>query len=289
MPLKGIDKFRAKIPKLSGRKIVILPLYAFSMLIISLIIELYFDILPSLLALSVEWSFMISFLPILGVLLMGILGLFLTYQMWARRDRLKAKYKQLSYQKVFLSGFGGVAIILGIALHNFLSFLIWQNPYYSQVPYSVLTTPLTCYLPYGDSLFFYARIILSVIFAIIGLLMVYRALAVFGFDYMVVLYLYFPEESELQDNAIYSVLRHPTYAAAIIICLGGMIFQLNVYSIICFIMYLIGFYYHIHFIEEAELIQRFGDSYKDYRKKVPAFFVRPGKLGTFFRFLFKKA
>ena len=39
------------------------------------------------------------------------------------------------------------------------------------------------------------------------------------------------------------------------------------------------------FVEERELIMRFGDSYREYMKSVPAFFPKPDKLKTFFKFL----
>jgi len=45
--------------------------------------------------------------------------------------------------------------------------------------------------------------------------MLARAISVFGIDYMAVVYLYFPEESEVIENETYSVLRHPTYAGLI--------------------------------------------------------------------------
>jgi hypothetical protein len=38
-------------------------------------------------------------------------------------------------------------------------------------------------------------------------------------------------------------------------------------------------------VEEKELIKSFGTSYKDYMKRVPAFFVKPNKLKTLFHFL----
>ena len=115
--------------------------------------------------------------------------------------------------------------------------------------------------------------------------MIFRALETFGIDYMTVVYLYFPEESELQDHKIYSVLRHPTYSGVLLISLGGMIAQLTLYSISFFLILYMGMYIHIHFVEEKELIKRFGDSYKEYRKKTPAFFVHPKKGGIFLKFL----
>jgi protein-S-isoprenylcysteine O-methyltransferase Ste14 len=118
--------------------------------------------------------------------------------------------------------------------------------------------------------------------------MVIRALQIFGFDYMAVIYLYFPEESELQDHEIFSLLRHPTYSAAILMCLGGVIINQNIYTFIFWIIYYLGFYIHIHLVEEKELIQRFGDSYLNYRKEVPPFFVKPRNYYRFLKFVFTR-
>ena len=53
-------------------------------------------------------------------------------------------------------------------------------------------------------------------------------------------------------------------------------------------MYIIILYFgmdiHIHFVEE-ELIDRFGDSYREHRNKTPAFFVHPKNWGLFFKCL----
>ena len=113
-----------------------------------------------------------------------------------------------------------------------------------------------------------------------------RAIQVFGVDYMAVVYLYFPEESHIQENEIYSVLRHPAYASLLIIALGGTFHTFTILSIAAFLAFLLGFYVHIYLVEEKELIQRFGDSYKSYQKKVPAFFIRPKDINIFLRFLF---
>jgi protein-S-isoprenylcysteine O-methyltransferase Ste14 len=41
----------------------------------------------------------------------------------------------------------------------------------------------------------------------------------------------------------------------------------------------------LRFVEEKELIERFGGAYLDYRARVPAFWPRLRELPTFFRFL----
>jgi len=42
---------------------------------------------------------------------------------------------------------------------------------------------------------------------------------------------------------------------------------------------------HIHFVEEKELIDRFRDSYREYRKKTTTFFAHTKNWGLFFKYL----
>ncbi len=208
--------------------------------------------------------------------------------MWYNRDRLKAKYGQLSYQKIFLVGFGGVVIIFSIVVHSLIPFYLWNLDFWSSFPFSIFISAITSYLTPISLILGYMRVFLGVFFCVLGLFMFVRAIEVFGVDYMTVVYLYFPEESELQNHKIYSVLRHPTYSGIILLSLGSTIIYFTLYSIIYFLILYIGMYIHIHFVEEKELINRFGDSYKDYREKTPAFFVYPRNLIQFFKFILGK-
>ena len=285
MKIKGIDKFRSKIPAFSGKRFIIIPLVLFLVFSISLIIQFYFDILPTLIPSPGAFELLFPLFPVFGVALINAIGILLIYQVWYHRTRLKAKYGQLSYQKIFLSGFSGVVIISTLIIHNYLSIFIWQSAFWAQAPYSFYVIHLSSFFIGFQSIIQIISFLLSMIFLFFGCLLVYRAIHTFGFDYMAVVYLYFPEESELQDHEIYSVLRHPTYTAIILMSLGGVFFQLNLYSIIFFCIIFLFLYIHIHYVEEKELIQRFGDSFKEYRKNTPAFFVRPKKWGKLFKFL----
>ncbi|MFW9939311.1 MAG: methyltransferase family protein [Candidatus Thorarchaeota archaeon] len=288
MKLKGIDKFREKLPVFSGKKIIILPIYCFLVFTGSLIIQLYFDLIPSMIPFNSALGYFIIIFPVLGVILMGSVGLFLVYQMWDNRDRLKAKYGQLSYQRIFFIGFGGVVIIFSIVVNNLIPFYKLDLNFWSQFPFSIFTTPLTSYFTLISSFLREIRFFLGVFFCILGIITMVRAIETFGLDYMAVIYLYFPEESELEDHKIYSILRHPAYSGLILLSLGGMIIQLTLYSIIFFLILYFGMYIHIHFVEDKELINRFGDSYNEYRKTVPAFFVQLKNWGQFFKFILGK-
>jgi len=283
--LKGMDKFLAKIPAFSGFKIIYLVLYVILVVFINISILRFFSLAPIIFTYLGPISL---FFPVFGILIMESIGLILVYQLWAKRVRFKEKYGALSYQRVFLAGFTGVSIILSIGAFNIASFLIWQDPSWTTSSFQIFVIPLTSLISPFDLLFYLLRYVFGIFFILLGILMVIRAVQIFGFDYMAVVYLYFPEESEIQNHEIYSLLRHPTYSAGILISLGGVLINQNIYSIIFWVIYYVGFYIHVHFVEEKELIQRFGDSYLDYRKKVPPFFVKPKNCFHFLKFVFTR-
>jgi protein-S-isoprenylcysteine O-methyltransferase Ste14 len=289
LKINGIEKFREKVPIFAGKKIIILPIYSIIILLIGLVIQLWFDILAVIIPSNGIFGYIRPIYPILGVLIMLSFALLSVFQMWHRRDKLKAKYGPISYQKSAIIGFAGISIMFSLVIHNFISNIIWHLPLGDQSHIWILTTPITVPLPGFQELYFYIRLVLTVSFMLLGALIIFRAIKTFGFDYMAVIYLYFPEESELQNHEIYSVLRHPTYAGLILMNFAGLIFSLNLYSISFFLAYLVGFYIHIHFVEEKELIQRFGGSYRDYQKQTPAIIVKPKNLPKLLKFILGKS
>jgi protein-S-isoprenylcysteine O-methyltransferase Ste14 len=102
---------------------------------------------------------------------------------------------------------------------------------------------------------------------------------------MAVVYLYYPEESELQNHQIYSVLRHPTYFSVLLTALGTWLIRFSFYSLFAGLLVIIGFLIHITFIEEKELLERF-ESYHVYKNQVPAFLIHPNQILPFLRFIF---
>ena len=209
--------------------------------------------------------------------------------MWLWRDWLKNKYGQFSYLRIFPVGFTGIACVLSLSVNLFIHYWSFSSSFWISSPLRFLTIPLEGYFYALGTVVFWTKIAFSVFFSGLGIMMIIRSLQTFGFDYMTVIYLYFPEESKIENHKIYSVLRHPTYTGALIVGLGGMFSTLTLYSVIFFLVYLAGFYIHVHFVEEKELIVRFGSSYQEYMKKVPAFFVKPSKLRVFFGFLLGKS
>ncbi|MDD1776511.1 MAG: hypothetical protein LUP94_04050 [Candidatus Methanomethylicus sp.] len=285
MLIKGVDKFRKKLPALSGKKIIVLPIYAILMCSIAFAICIAFDALPAAPALLGVNQLLLSFFPLFGVLIVLAVGFCLIWQMWIWRDRLKAKYGPTSYQRVIPFGFGGVLWIFAAAVNPYVPFYSYAQSFWASAPLQFLAIPLENFMGIAGPAVLYARFALAASLTLMGIMMIVRALQVFGIDYMAVVYLYFPEESQIQENEIYSALRHPTYTGILTISLGGVFAGFTLLSFVTYLALLISFYAHIHYVEEKELIQRFGKPYRDYMNKVPAFLISPKKAGTLLEFL----
>jgi protein-S-isoprenylcysteine O-methyltransferase Ste14 len=289
MKIKGIDKFQEKVPILSGKKLFLLPLYAFPILLLCILVMIGFDSIPDIAKSSGVSSILLPFFPLIGEVIVCIVGLILVDQMWFWKDRLKAKYGQLSYQHICLVGFAGTSCLVSLSVNLFIHYWSFSSLFWMSSSLKFLTILPEEYFYFSGLIIFWIKIILSVFFLVFGITMMIRSLQTFGFDYMSVIYLYFPEESKMQNHRIYSVIRHPMYTGILLLGLGGMFSTLTLYSVIFFLVYFLAFYIHIRFVEEKELILRFGPSYQEYIKKVPAFFVTPNKIGAILGFLLGKS
>jgi protein-S-isoprenylcysteine O-methyltransferase Ste14 len=258
------------------------------MVAVAFVVYFTFDSLPAILMDSGINDVVLSFFPLLGAIIMESAGFLLVWQLWHWRDHLKAKYGPTSYQRIFLVGFAGILWVITVAVNQYIPYYAFAERFWASSPLQILALPLETFFGIASAVVFYVKDTLAVIFSLVGLLTCARSVETFGIDYMVVVYLYFPEEGQIQENEIYSVLRHPVYAGALLIALGGAFLTFTLFSFATFLILLTGFYLHVHFVEEKELIQRFGDSYREYRRKVPAFFVSPKNIRVFFLFLLKK-
>jgi protein-S-isoprenylcysteine O-methyltransferase Ste14 len=69
------------------------------------------------------------------------------------------------------------------------------------------------------------------------------------------------------DRGLYRYIRHPAYAGSILSFLGlGLVFSNWLSTLVIFLPILSAFLYRIR-VEEAALINTFGDSYKNYSKR----------------------
>jgi protein-S-isoprenylcysteine O-methyltransferase Ste14 len=79
---------------------------------------------------------------------------------------------------------------------------------------------------------------------------------------------------ELNTKGIYSVVRHPLYLGNALIWLGLVCFLENGWFIFIFIMIFWLYYERIMFAEERFLEREFGEKFKNWADKVPAFIPR---------------
>ncbi|MDH4215054.1 MAG: hypothetical protein OEV85_14150 [Candidatus Thorarchaeota archaeon] len=284
MQFKGLDKLREKLPNYQGKRIAIFPLVGIIASLVAYLFLIVLDILPRVFN-SVEVLVAVEpFIPFLGSLFVATIGFLLIGTLWSKRDSMKEKYGNLAYQRMIPRGVVGVFLIPPLVFHAFTSIrslLLVDpvNPLTRQWSY-----PLLQLLGVPSEVDIWLRAILSGLFIIFGALTVRSAVLTFGLDYMTVVYLYFPEESEVVDHEIYSILRHPAYFGGVLLTIASLVSRFTIYSIIISIMTYLVFRLQAR-REEKELVDRFGDSYKDYMKRVPALYVRLRDIPTYLRFL----
>jgi protein-S-isoprenylcysteine O-methyltransferase Ste14 len=284
MKLKGVEKLREKLPAYPGRKIFIIPLQALVIAILAYIFLIVLDILPRVFSDIVILVILEPMLPLLGTLFIATIALWLIGTVWSRRDYMKSEFGDLSYQMMIPRGLVGIALIIPIVFHASTSVRsLPPGPPVNELTI-LFSRSLLPFLGVTTNLDIGIRLVLSGIILVLGLLVARSSFLTFGIDYMTVVYLYFPEESDLQEQEIYSVTRHPTYMGAVLLGAAGMFFRFSLYSILIFVIFYILFRIQIR-REEIELIDRFGDGYREYREKVPALHVRPKDFKKFLKFL----
>ena len=79
------------------------------------------------------------------------------------------------------------------------------------------------------------------------------------------------ETPHVITNGVFSVVRHPIYLGSILFYVGEVIMTLSLASL-AFTVVIIIFYWYISRHEEKLLIEKYGDEYRDYMKKVPMLF-----------------
>jgi len=72
---------------------------------------------------------------------------------------------------------------------------------------------------------------------------------------------------------VFARIRHPMYFGSILTFLSFVILSLSVIALVVFVV-IILFYYYLCRYEEQLLIEKLGDEYKNYMKKVPMLFPK---------------
>ena len=251
MGMNGMEKLRKHVPDLNtprGKARIGLYLLGYFLLV-----SLYFVISDQIPTWSIDSQIVVIALGFL------VLRLFFT-----RKKAYQEKYKELAYRNAFAHyGIPGLAIIMAAVAHA-----------------GYMNGP---FVPRGWWTIVF--IALGWLLLIIGAALWIRGISAFGFDNLALLYVYFPEEGKIVNSNIYSVLRHPVYAGVLRVIIGLALLNGNANSIAFILFVPLGLTGWIRLVEEKELIERFGLSYLDYRKRAPAFWPRLRDYGKFFGFL----
>jgi len=75
------------------------------------------------------------------------------------------------------------------------------------------------------------------------------------------------------ENDVYGMLRHPMYFGAILVYLSFVVLSFSAVAMVIFVLIVI-FYYYLCRYEERILIEKLGDKYCNYMKKVPMLFPK---------------
>ena len=82
-------------------------------------------------------------------------------------------------------------------------------------------------------------------------------------------------EGRMVTDGVYARVRHPQYTGLFIILFGeGIVHWPTVVSVIAFPI-IVAAYTALARREERQVIEQFGDAYRDYMRRVPAFIPRP--------------
>jgi protein-S-isoprenylcysteine O-methyltransferase Ste14 len=252
MKLKGMDNLSKHVPELNsvgGRARI--ALYA---LVLFALVTAYFIVTDHIPTWSIDSEIIISALGFL------ILSLF-----FSRKTVYKEKYKELAYRNAFAHyGMPGLALVFGAIAHA-----------------GYMNGPV---VPVGWwTIIFFA---FGWFLLCVGALLWIHSIFTFGADNLALLYVYHPEEGYIIDSSIYSILRHPVHAGALRVCIGLALLNGNANSIAFTVFVPLGLTGWIRLVEEKELIERFGQTYFEFRKRVPAFWPRVRDMGKFYKFLF---
>jgi protein-S-isoprenylcysteine O-methyltransferase Ste14 len=251
MNIKGMDTLAKHVPELNstGGKLRI-TLYAVGLFTL---VNVYFILTDNIPTWSIDSEIIISSL---GFLLLSFF--------FSRKQAYKEKYKELAYRNAFAHyAMPGLGLIFGAVAHAGYM----NGPFVPVGWWTIIFLALGWFM------------------VSVGALLWIRSVSIFGVDNLTLLYVYYPEEGRVIDSSIYSILRHPIYASAIRVWMGLALLNGNANSIILSIFVPLGLTGWIRLVEEKELIERFGKSYLDYRKRVPAFWPKWYDLGAFFKFL----
>lgn len=284
--IEGWEQWRRKLPGYRGRRIVALPLLAVGSAFVGATYLLALESLPLVYRRSGLVEALEPALPVVGTVTVLLAGFVSVSRVWTRRDRYLAESPTTAYQRALPFGLVGIGLIFASVVNGFTpAYQLSQGALQHSLS-TALSLPLTELLAVTDRVGWLVRGALGLGAFGLGTLVAVRSVRTFGMDDAALVSLYYPEESEMEDHAIYSVVRHPIYAGWLLWMAGGSLYRLSLYGVVDFALFYLALVLWLRRYEEPELIERFGDGYREYRRAVPAFVPRPGGIRTYVAFLF---
>lgn len=283
--IEGWEQWRRKLPGYRGRRIVALPLLAVGSMLAGATYLLAVESLPLLYRRSGLVVALEPVLPVVGTISVLLAGFVSVSRVWTRRDRYLAESPQTAYQRALPFGLVGVGLIFASIVNGFTPVYGLSQGALQHPLSTALSLPLTELLPVTDRDGWLLRGALGLGAFGLGTLTAVRSVRTFGMDNAALVYLYYPEESEMEDHAIYSVVRHPIYTGWLLWMAGGSLFRLSLYGVVDFALFYLALVAWLRRFEEPELVERFGGGYREYRRSVPAFVPRPGDVRAYVAFL----
>jgi len=194
------------------------------------------------------------------------------------RKKYREKYGKLAYQRfyyrfaIYLPPLGSSSMLFPILLisYDFLPRIISPPSHF--ISNSLL--PFFVAIPLG-------------IFILITGRLIRRPSGGFDVDIWYLVQMIYPEENREIKNGYYEFIRHPEYLGDSVAIIGLGILANNILALGVALLHAFSYIFVIK-VEDDELIRRFGDSFKEYQKKVPAFFPKYGNWKKFAKLIFSK-
>jgi len=193
------------------------------------------------------------------------IGFLVISQFFSRRKTYQEKFRELAYRNAAVHFLiPGLGFLFAAVIHT----AYMNGPF---VPRGWWTTMF---------------LLLGIWLLVSGLVLWARAILTFGLDNLMLAHVYHPGDGSLVKSEIYEILRHPIYAGVLRVIFGLALLNGNANSLAFILFAPLGFTGWIRLVEERELIERFGESYLEYRRRVPAFWIKFTAIPAYLRILF---
>jgi len=265
---KGTDIYLDYVPVLKKWYIAIAT-SLYQLMIFVLVMIIFWWISSNYLLGALYYQIIIAFLAILPFA-------YVTKNSDKLRVKYREKYGDLAYQHldymflIYTVPLGAASLYFPIILKTdyFLPAIISLKPHF-------ITNDL---FPY------YSAIPIGLTLIIIGY---YIRRPSGGFDYDIDSYIYlmFPEKSRKVEGGIYKYVRHPRYLGRFFMVMGIGALANNILAISVALIHFLS-YFLLIWVEDSELVKRFGESFKKHTEEVPALVPKYGNWRKFTKLVF---